>query len=141
MKLVTKLDMVNQDYILIIEAGFALLAAGRIGEALDVFSGCHDMLPESELPYIGIARCFAADGKLSRAEEYGRRAIRAKYRSPVAHINLAEILIMQGKKEECLRIVNAISNDGPKSPIMMWKKEIKKLLGVESRIENKINKR
>lgn len=141
MKLVTKLKMTNQDYILIIEAGFAMLTAGRIGEARDIFSGCHEMLPESELPYIGIARCFAADGKLLRAEEWARKALRAKYRSPVAQLNLAEILLMQGKKDECLRILNSLSDDEPQSPIIEWKKEIRRLLGVETRMKNKINKR
>lgn len=141
MKLVTKLGMVNQDFILIIEAGFALLTAGRIGEAIDVFCGCCDLLPGSELPYIGIARSFAADGKLMRAEEWARRATRVKTRSSIAWLNLAEILLMQGKRVECRKILKHLQVEGEDSPEMKWKRNLMQLLEVDKGNKIRINKK
>ncbi len=140
MKLVTKLNMLPQDYILMIEAGFALLTAGRIREAIDIFNGCHDMCPESEIPYIGIARCFAADGKILRAEEWARKALKAKSRSPIGRLNLAELLLMQGQKRECLEILNSLSDDDMELPEREWKRALMKILGEKSSIKNSINR-
>ncbi len=141
MKLATKLGMTPQDYILMIEAGFALLTAGRTGEAVDIFYGCCEMLPESEIPYIGIARCFAADGKMLRAEEWARKALRARFRSPIARLNLAELLLMQGKKKESLRILNLLRDEDMESQEREWKRALLEILGEEPIVKNKINKR
>lgn len=141
MKLVTKLKMTNQDYILIMEAGFAMLTAGRIEEALDIFYGCHDMLPDSELPLIGISRCYSRDGKLLRAEEWARRATKARLKSAIAWFNLAEILLMQGKRSECSDILNKNNDCDLSVTEVEWKKSLIKLLGVDSGIKNRVNKK
>jgi tetratricopeptide (TPR) repeat protein len=129
MRIAKRIGMVNQDFLLIVEAGFAMLSAGRIQEALDIFEGCLEMLPDSELPLIGLARCYASVGKLQRAEDLARRAMKVKFRSPIARMNLAEILLMRGKKEEGIEMIKTVNDDNPESPLLEWKRAMLMLLG------------
>lgn len=140
MRLRTKLEITDGDFILMMEAGFALLNAGRIQDALDIFQGCSIMFPESELPLIGIARCYAYGGKLVRAEEWAGKALRVNSKSPISQLCLAEILLMEGKKQECLKILNKFNVDNYDSSIRKWSEGLIKCLRKDRKINFTKNK-
>lgn len=133
MKLATRIGMTNEDYILMLEAGFVLVVGGRIEEALEIFNACIELNPSLELPYVGISRCYSADGKLMRAEEWARKALQ-KRRSNFTKLNLAEVLLMQGKKEDAMKILERVDEgDLQDSSLKEWKRALTTIIRKDHR--------
>jgi len=128
MRLRLKLGLSEEAMSIFLEAGFILFSAGRLDEALDIFTGCIELLPESEIPLIGIARCYMATGNTYRAMLWTERAINSRHRSQFAAFTLAEIYLIHGEREKAQHILEAFTDSALKKPFVIWRQKLLTML-------------
>ncbi len=100
----------------VLEAGFLLRDVMRYGEAATVFQGVAALRPDLELPVLGLASVLVRQGDLTRAQELCESVLVRFPDSLYAQVQLGEILIYRGARqegEERLRSVIAEGGDSP----------------------------
>lgn len=102
----TKLVELPKDYlVLMMESGYAYLAARKLEEAGELFEGVCLLAPKSEVPRIALGNVFSAKKKYADALREYRKAISLEPTSALAHAHMAEVLLFQNKKPEAVKLL------------------------------------
>lgn len=101
-----KLVELPKDYlVLMMESGYAYLAARKLEEAGELFEGVCLLAPKSEVPRIALGNVFSAKKKYADALREYRKAIALEPHSALAHCHMAEVLLFQNKKVEAVKLL------------------------------------
>ncbi len=97
---------------MLLETGFILREASRFDEARSVFEGCAELLPESEVPIVGLATVLLQEGKYAKALEKCREAVSKREDSAYARLHLGEALLFNNNVDEAkTSLENLIKSD------------------------------
>ncbi|MEM1007551.1 MAG: tetratricopeptide repeat protein [Myxococcota bacterium] len=110
---------------LLLESGYFYVELGRFQEAQDIFEGCACLLPESDVPYIGLGHVFHTKGDFAQAETAFRQAITRQPESATAYVYLGETLLFQHRVSEALQALDQAIALAPESAVAQHAEHLK----------------
>jgi tetratricopeptide (TPR) repeat protein len=102
----------------LLEVGFILREASKFDDAITLFSGALELIPNSDIPRVGLGTVELQRGNFELAQIACEDALRAKPESLYARVHLAESLLFQRKRLEAeseLRSIIASNTNSPHS--------------------------
>lgn len=120
------IDFPQKVAILLMEAGYCLMKMRDYKAANDVFKGVSYLLPKSDVPVIAMGNLFTAQNNLRAAEKEQEKATQKNPNSSSAYVNLAEVLLLQGKHKEGLKALDKSLELDPNGPSSKFAKSLKK---------------
>jgi predicted Zn-dependent protease len=108
----------DQELRVMLEVGFILREASKFDEAKLLFEGVMELIPESDIPRVGLGTVELQRGNFELAQHACEEALRAKPGSLYARVHRAESLLFQKKRieaEEELRSVILSDANSPHS--------------------------
>lgn len=94
---------------LMIETGFYLGTMGRYQQAQVVFTGLCEIIPDYEVPKLGLAQIELAQGNLQKAEQIYKSILDKSPTSLNALNGLGELLVCQNKTKEATQFLNRVA--------------------------------
>lgn len=94
------IEMTGERLRVLLETGFVLREASRLEDAEAVFCGCAELVPDSEVPLVGLATVCLQKGDFQRAVEICREAINKEDSSAYARLHLGEALFFNDQVAE-----------------------------------------
>lgn len=113
---VGEIPVSDEELRVILETGFVLREAARFDEAEAVFRGAMELLPDSEVPQIGLATVFLQRGDFGKALEICRKAVETNPESLYARVHFAEAMLFARKRLEAVAELEKIISENPSSP-------------------------
>ncbi len=108
----------KNDLQVMLEAGFILREAAKFQQAETIFRGVMELIPDSEVPKVGLGTVFLQRGDFSGAKEIYESAIELKPESLYARVHYAEAMLFAGEREKAeasLLEIIAADSDSPHS--------------------------
>jgi Flp pilus assembly protein TadD len=102
----------------LLETGFVLREASRFEDAKAIFGGVLELIPDSDIPRVGLGTVELQRGNFELAQIACEDALRVKPESLYARVHLAESLLFQKKRHEAeseLRSIIASNTNSPHS--------------------------
>ncbi len=102
----------------LLEVAFILREASKFEDAKALFSGVLELLPDSDIPRVGLGTVELQQGNFELAQIACEDALRIKPESLYAKVHLAESLLFQKKRSEAeseLRSIIASNTNSPHS--------------------------
>jgi tetratricopeptide (TPR) repeat protein len=115
---IKNIQIAKSDLQVMLETGFILREAAKFQEAEAVFRGVMELMPESEVPNVGLGTVFLQRGDFAAAKEIYQAAINLNPESLYARLHYAEALLFSGEREKAeaaLLEIIAIDADSPQS--------------------------
>jgi tetratricopeptide (TPR) repeat protein len=100
----------------ILETGFLLREANRFKEAESVFSGAIEIIPNSDVPRVGLATVKLQSGNYELAQSICEEALKIKPNSLYAKVHRAEAMLFQKKRDEAIEEFENIIETDADSP-------------------------
>ncbi|MBU0505189.1 MAG: tetratricopeptide repeat protein [bacterium] len=94
------IDVPREDIIVMLEAGYIYLAMKKFKEAKHIFEGICELAPKHEVPRVGVANVFFAQGKYLEAIRILKKTITDNPDSAFAYAHLGEAQLFYGKRKE-----------------------------------------
>jgi tetratricopeptide (TPR) repeat protein len=94
------IDVPREDIIVMLEAGYIYLAMKKFTEAKQIFEGICELAPKHEVPLVGVANVFFAQGKYLEAIRILKKTITSNPESAFAHAHLGEAQLFYGKRKD-----------------------------------------
>lgn len=99
----------REDVIVMLEAGYIYLAMKRFKEAKAVFDGICSLAPRHEVPQVGVANVFFAQGKYLEAIRVLKLTVKDNPSSAFAYAHLGEAQLFYGKRDDALKSLGKAS--------------------------------
>jgi Tfp pilus assembly protein PilF len=99
-----------------LETGYILREAARFDEAEAVFRSVIELLPESDVPRVGLGTVFLQRGDFEAAREICAGALTVNPASVYARVHLAEALLFARRREQAEAELQEIVAEHPDSP-------------------------
>jgi tetratricopeptide (TPR) repeat protein len=106
----------DEELRVMLEIGFILRETGKFSEAETLFRGAVELLPESDVPRVGLGTVFLQSGKFDLAQEIYEDALKIKPESWYARVHRAEVLLFQRRRNEAEHELNEIIENAHDSP-------------------------
>ncbi len=100
----------------LLETGYILREAARFDEAEAVFRGVIELMPQSEIPRIGLGTVFLQRGDFAEAEAICRQAFEDHPDSDYARVHYGEALLFGKQREKAEAELSEILRKNPDSP-------------------------
>lgn len=113
---INEVSVSDQELRILLETGYILREAARFDESEAVFRGVMELLPDSEVPQVGLGTVFLQRGDFETAEEICRTATETNPSSLYAKVHFAEALLFEKKRDEAEEILSTIISENPDSP-------------------------
>ena len=114
--LIKEVPVSDQELRVLLETGYILREAAKFDDSEAVFRGVIELLPDSEVPQVGLGTVFLQKGDFETAEDICRTATETNPSSLYAKVHLAEALLFERKRDEAEEILNSIISENPDSP-------------------------
>lgn len=114
--MIKEVTVSDQELRVLLETGYILREAAKFDDAEAIFRGVIELLPDSEVPQVGLGTVFLQRGDFESAEDICRTATETNPSSLYAKVHLAEALLFEKKRDEAEEILNAIISENPDSP-------------------------
>jgi Tfp pilus assembly protein PilF len=108
----------DEELRLMLEVAFLLRETTKFDEAKTVFNGVIELIPNSDVPRVGLGTVELQRGNFELAQIMCEEALRVKPNSLYAKVHHAESLLFQRKRSEAedeLRLVISTDADSPHS--------------------------
>ena len=92
--------LTGEELRVLLETGFILREASRFEDAEAVFNGCIELMPDSEVPLVGLGTVFLQKGEYEKGLEQCKKAVKTHSESPYARLHLGEALLFNNRVEE-----------------------------------------
>jgi predicted Zn-dependent protease len=99
-----------------LETGYILREAARFDEAEAVFRGVIELMPESEVPRVGLGTVYLQRGDFSEAEAICGQAFSDYPDSDYARVHYAEALLFGQQREKATTELLEVIRRNPDSP-------------------------
>ncbi|NNE65782.1 MAG: tetratricopeptide repeat protein [Pyrinomonadaceae bacterium] len=90
----------DEELRVLLETGFILREASRFDDAEAVFRGCMELIPDSEVPVVGLGTVYLQKGEYEKGLEYCRKAAQEHSGSAYARLHFGEALLFNNQVEE-----------------------------------------
>ena len=114
--LIKEVTVSDQELRVLLETGYILREAAKFDDSEAVFRGVIELLPDSEVPQVGLGTVFLQRGDFETAEDICRTATETNPSSLYAKVHLAEALLFEKKRDEAEEILNSIISENSDSP-------------------------
>ena len=104
----------NEEFALLMEAGFLYRDLQKHQEARDVFRGVRALAPTSEVPEVALGTVAFQQGNFEGAGRHYRRALELNPRSAWAYAHLGELVLFQANKEQARAYLKAAIDLDPR---------------------------
>lgn len=99
-----------------LETGYILREAARFDEAEAVFRGVIELMPESEVPRVGLGTVYLQRGDFTEAEAICRQAFEDYPESDYARVHYGEALLFGRQREKAKTELLEVIRRNPDSP-------------------------
>ena len=123
-------ELTNADLRILLETGFILREAARFEEAAAVFDGCAHLMPDSEVPLVGLGTVYLQKGEYESALSVCAEALDRNRSSAYARLHLGEALLLNGRQDEAKRHLGQLILDEDGSTFADTAARIIKLAGL-----------
>lgn len=106
----------DEELRVMLEVGYILREASRFDEARAIFSGVIELIPDSDVPRVGLGTVELQSGNFELAQLACEDALRVKPDSLYARVHHAEALLFQRKREEAEEELRIVAEDPGGSP-------------------------
>lgn len=100
----------------LLETGYILREAARFDESEAVFRGVIELMPDSEVPRVGLGTVFLQRGDFAEAEAICKQAYDDFPESGYARVHYGEALLFGGKREKAEEELQGLISKKPESP-------------------------
>lgn len=107
------IDVVRDDIIIMLEAGYIYLAMKKFKEARTLFEGICEIAPKHDVPAVAVANVYFAQGKYIEAIRTIKNTIKDNPNSAFAWAHLGEAQLFNGKRDEALESLKKSSDLEP----------------------------
>ncbi|MBC7798738.1 MAG: tetratricopeptide repeat protein [Pyrinomonadaceae bacterium] len=101
---------------LTLEIGFLLRELGKFEEAAQIFRGASKLIPESDVPLVGLGTVEFQQRNFEAAHEAYEQALKIKPDSLYAKVHRAETRLFEGKRDQAENELREIIAANPESP-------------------------
>lgn len=116
----------RNEAILLLEAGYLLIQMGNNKDALAIFNGVADLLPESDAPLVALGNLFFGQGKFDEAIREYKLALEKNAACALAQASIGETLLFQQKFDEGIAALKKSVDMDPRGPVAKFAKELLK---------------
>lgn len=113
---VDKIEISNQELRVMLEVGYILREAAKFDQAETVFRGVMQLIPDSDVPQVGLGTVFLQRGDFLTAQEICQKAFEANPNSLYARVHYAEALLFAQEREKAESELKEIISSNPNSP-------------------------
>lgn len=99
-----------------LETGYILREAARFDEAEAVFRGVMELMPDSEVPRVGLGTVYLQRGDFAEAESICRQAFEDHPNSGYARVHYGEALLFGKQREKAETELREVIRKDPDSP-------------------------
>lgn len=99
-----------------LETGYILREAAKFDEAEAVFRGVIELMPDSEVPRVGLGTVYLQRGDFAEAESICRQAFEDHPDSDYAHVHYGEALLFGQHREKATTELLELIRKNPDSP-------------------------
>lgn len=99
-----------------LETGYILREAARFDEAEAVFRGVMELMPESEVPRVGLGTVYLQRGDFAEAEAICGQAFKDHPNSDYARVHYGEALLFGQQREKAEAELLEVKRKNPDSP-------------------------
>lgn len=110
---VKDIETTKEELRVMLETGFILREAANFEDAEAVFKGCVELLPDSEVPLVGLGTVYLQKGDFNLALESCKEALDCNPESSYAKVHYAEALLFQKRREEAEEVLIEVLEDSP----------------------------
>lgn len=103
------IDLKKNHLAVMMEAGYIYLGMRRFKEARAMFEGLTAIAPGSEVPLVALGNVDFCEGKVQKAAQRYRQALRLDPKSVFAKVYLGEALFFSGKKDEAIDLLASVA--------------------------------
>lgn len=107
------IDVARDDIVVMLEAGYVYLAMRKFKEAKEVFEGLTLLAKKHEVPLVGLANVYFAQGKFMESVRTLKQAVKANGESAFAWAYLGESQLFYGKYDDARECLNKASELEP----------------------------
>lgn len=100
----------------LLEIGFLLREMSQFTEAAEIFRGTAELIPTSEVPFVGLGTVEFQQRNFAAAHAAYQRALEIKPQSLYARVHRAEAWLFEGERERAEEELQAIITAEPESP-------------------------
>lgn len=108
----------DEELRVILEIGFVLREMSQFTEAAQVFRGAAELIPDSDVPFVGLGTVEFQQRNFAGAHDAYRRALEIKPQSLYARVHRAETWLFEGLRDRAeaeLREIIAADANSPHS--------------------------
>lgn len=106
----------DEELRVVLETGFVLREMGKFAEAARVFRGAAELIPTSDVPFVGLGTVEFQQRKFDSALEAYEKALEIKPDSLYARVHRAETYLFQGEREKAESELHDIISTDSNSP-------------------------
>ena len=99
-----------------LETGFILREAARFDEAEAVFRGVMELMPDSDVPRVGLGTVYLQRGDFAGAEAICEQTVADHPESDYARVHYAEALLFGRQREKAETHLHDVIRKNPDSP-------------------------
>lgn len=103
----------RDDIIIMLEAGYINLAMKKFKEARSIFEGVCELVPKHDVPQVGVANVFFAQGKFLETVRVLKQTIKDNPTSAYAYSHLGEAYLFNNKRDDALETLKKASDLEP----------------------------
>jgi tetratricopeptide (TPR) repeat protein len=106
----------DEELRVILEIGYVLREMSHFTEAAEIFRGAAELIPDSDVPFVGLGTVEFQQRNFDAAHEAYQRALEIKPSSLYARVHQAEAWLFEGERQRAEEELNEIITADPDSP-------------------------
>ncbi len=112
---VRQIKPTTEELRVMLETGFIMREAANFDDAEKIFQGCIELMPDSEVPKIGLGTVYLQKKDFESALKTCREALEINPDSDYARVHYAEALLFQNQREQALTELRQVISNSPNS--------------------------
>jgi predicted Zn-dependent protease len=113
---ISDISISDEELRVMLETGYILRESAKFAEAEAIFRGVMELMPDSEVPQVGLGTVFLQKGDFSAAQNICEQALHNKPSSLYARVHYAEALLFGKHREQAEAELQKIIKSAPDSP-------------------------
>jgi len=113
---ISDISISDEELRVMLETGYILREAAKFTEAEAIFRGVMELMPDSEVPQVGLGTVFLQKGDFAAAQNICEQALRSQPSSLYARVHYAEALLFGKHREQAEAELHKVIKSAPDSP-------------------------